>query len=379
VVLGITQPLPTILVVDDSPVNLKLLSVILGTEGFRVLTAADGLGTLQECAGEPVDLILLDVMLPGRSGFEVCSDLKRNPRTSDIPVIFVSALDNSESRIAGFEAGGVDYIAKPFCTKEILARVRVHLRLRQVAESVARQQREWFDQLREAQQSILVTPDELPQGCFAVCYRPLDGVGGDIYDVVPLDGERMGYFVADVSGHGVGASFLTYAVKALLRQHSSPLYTIEDTMRSMNSALHATLTGGQYVTACYARLSKNRRHLTVVSAGHLPLILASNGGHGRLLGAESDPLGVFGSLVFQKTEVELQPGDRFYLYTDGLVEDHGLPCGGRNIGQNRLLAACERRHSMPLEEAIRTIVADVKPDTAAVDDDLLLLGVEVRS
>jgi len=204
-------------------------------------------------------------------------------------------------------------------------------------------------------------------------------VGGDIYDVVPLDGDRVGYFVADVSGHGVGASYLTYAVKALLRQHSSPLYTMEDTMRSMNSALHETLTSGQYVTACYARLSKNRRRLTVMSAGHLPLILASGGGHGRLLDAESDPLGVFGSLVFQKREVELQAGDRFYLYTDGLVEDYGLPCGGRNIGLDRLLAACERRHSMPLEEAIPAIVADAKPDASAVKDDLLLLGVEVRS
>jgi len=302
---------PTILVVDDAPVSRDLLLRILRSEGFRSVTAENGPAAVEQCAREPVDLILLDAMLAGASGFEVCAGLKSNARTSDIPVIFLSALDDSSHRLAGFKVGGVDYIAKPFYAREVLARVRVHLRLRQAAEHMIREQRARLEELRQAQQSILVTPEEIPQAHFAVYYRPLDAVGGDFYDVVALSGDAVGYFVADISGHGVGASFLTAAVKALLRQYSGPLFALEDAMRNMNAAMRATLSDGRYMTACYARLS--HRNLSVVSAGHSPLILVSDQGQARFANIESDPLGVFGAVVFEKQEINVKPGDRFYL------------------------------------------------------------------
>jgi phosphoserine phosphatase RsbU/P len=372
------QALPTILVVDDAPLSVDLLLRILRSEGFRAIGAEDRDSVFQQCASERVDLILLDVLLNGQSGLEICSELKGNPATSDIPVIFLSALDDPHSRVAGFKAGGVDYVCKPFYTREILARVRVHLRLRQLAERLIRQQKSRLEELREAQQSILVTPEDVPQGCFAVYYRPLETVGGDIYDVVPLGSDLVGYFVADISGHGVKASFLTSAIKALLRQYSSPVFAIEDTMRNMNAVMRTTLNHGNYASACYARLSKSRRKLAVVSAGHPPLILVSSG-HGDLVNLESEPLGVFGNVAFQKQELTLKDGDRFYLYTDGLIEDAAQPGRGRTVGLERLRSACERYHHESLDEGVASIVADLKPDESALDDDLLLMGVEVRS
>lgn len=94
---------------------------------------------------------------------------------------------------------------------------------------------------------------------------------------------------------------------------------------------------------------------------------------------ESDPLGVFGSVVLQKREVHVKQGDRFFLYTDGLIETSGSPAGGRPSGLERLREACERRHGTPLEDAVHAIVGDVKPSGQAAGDDLLLLGVEVRT
>ena len=369
---------PTILVVDDSRESRILLRHLLASEGFRVFTAADGETALSLCAAENVDLILLDVVMPGRGGLQVCADLKSDPATSDIPVIFVSALDASQDRVAGFDAGGVDYIPKPVFAKEVLARVRVHLRLRQ-AEDALRQQRAWLDQLQEAQQSMLVTPEDFPEASFAVDYRAADVVGGDIYDVIPLSGERVGYFVADVSGHGVGASYLTAAIKAMLRMYANPMFTLEDIMRNMNSVLLTTMDEGRYLTACYARLSGNRRKLTVISAGHPPMVLVSPGGEGRLVEVSSDPLGVFGSVVLHKQDVEVKPGDRFYLYTDGLIEDSSLPGGGRSVGLNRLRAACARYHDLSLDSGVHAIVSELKPSDGPVEDDLLLMGVEVRA
>lgn len=367
---------PVILVVEDTPVVRDLLVRVLRSEGFETAAAAGVSEALEQCAGAPPDLVLLDVSLPDGSGFDVCARLKCDPDTSDIPVIFLSALDGADARIAGFRAGGVDYITKPFAAREVLARIRVHLRLRRANQLLMAQDRARLNQLREAQQSILVSPEDFPQASFAVCYRPLEAVGGDFYDVLPLSGGAMGYFVADISGHGVAASFLTSAMKALLRQYSNPVFAIEDTMRLINAAMRATLNDGRYVTACYARLSPERRKLSVVSAGHIPPVLES-GGEAKLASFESDPLGVFGAVVLHKQEIAVRPGDRFYLYTDGLVEDLELAGGGRSSGLERLRDACGRCHGAQLDGAIRSIVADLKPEDKQITDDLLLLGVEV--
>ncbi len=120
-----------ILIVDDEVPNLQLLNQVLSEAGYRALRSARRPQLAIESAlAQPPDLILLDVRMPEMDGFEVCQRLKQEEQTRNIPVIFVSALQNVEDRLRGFEAGGVDFIAKPFQMPEILARVRTHLALR---------------------------------------------------------------------------------------------------------------------------------------------------------------------------------------------------------------------------------------------------------
>ena len=140
------------------------------------------------------------------------------------------------------------------------------------------QHRARLEQLRDAQQAILVRPDDCPEANFAVYYKPLEEAGGDFYDVIPLGAGIFAYFVADISGHGVSAAFLTSAVKALLRQYAGPMFSPEDTMRGVDSVMGQMMGEEQYLTACYARLNRQTRRLTVVSAGHPPLILVSRCG-----------------------------------------------------------------------------------------------------
>jgi phosphoserine phosphatase RsbU/P len=214
-VVGLT---PTVLVVDDVPTNVAILRGILAPEGFRVLSADDGPSARKLLSQEQADLILLDVMMPGETGFETCARLKSDPSTADIPVIFLSALDDVKNKVTGLDAGGVDYVTKPVYGEEVLARVRVHLRIRESSRLLARQHQERIEQFRNAQQSILVRPEDCPAAVFAVYYEPLEETGGDFYDVMQLDSDVFSYFVADISGHGVNAAFLTSAIKALLRQ-----------------------------------------------------------------------------------------------------------------------------------------------------------------
>jgi two-component system cell cycle sensor histidine kinase/response regulator CckA len=130
------NPKASILIVDDTPSSLHLLASILTRQGYHVLSASDGPSGLSLAQAEPPDLILLDVMMPCMSGYEVCEQLRENERTRDVPVIFISALDQVLDKVKGFSLGGVDYITKPFHPREVLARVETHLDLQGLQKSL---------------------------------------------------------------------------------------------------------------------------------------------------------------------------------------------------------------------------------------------------
>ncbi|MEB3357498.1 MAG: response regulator [Synechococcales bacterium] len=135
------QPSPSdfILIVDDTPANLAVLAQTLKGAGYAVRVAMDGESALQQAEDEQPSLILLDVMMPGIDGFETCRQLKANPKTHSVPVIFMTALGDSENRIQGLSLGAVDYITKPFNEPEVLARIRIHLSLQNLLQTLQSQ------------------------------------------------------------------------------------------------------------------------------------------------------------------------------------------------------------------------------------------------
>jgi DNA-binding NtrC family response regulator len=143
-----------LLLVDDTPANLNVLCELLEQEGYNISIALNGPDALELVYEIEPDLILLDVMMPGMDGYEVCSRLKNDATVRDIPVIFVTAKDLTEGVVAGFEAGGVDYITKPFREQEVLARVRTHLCLSQLRRELERQNGKLADKNEQLQQEI---------------------------------------------------------------------------------------------------------------------------------------------------------------------------------------------------------------------------------
>lgn len=140
---------PTILIVDDTPVNVAVLAEHLVSNGFSVMVAQDGEEGIERAQFAPPDLILLDVMMPGMGGFETCRQLKSHEATKDIPVIFMTALSGIGDKITGYQVGGVDYVTKPFHTEEVLARIKTHLSLQTM-------RRQLVEQNRQLQQEIAV-------------------------------------------------------------------------------------------------------------------------------------------------------------------------------------------------------------------------------
>jgi putative two-component system response regulator len=143
-------PPPVILVVDDAPANLQLLSCMLKERGYKARPVPNGRLALQAARNDPPDLVLLDINMPGMNGFEVCAALKADARLRDIPVIFVSALHESLDKVRAFGVGGVDFVTKPFHFEEVQARVEAHLQIRRLQRELAAHNRD-LEQLVQGQ------------------------------------------------------------------------------------------------------------------------------------------------------------------------------------------------------------------------------------
>ena len=137
-----------ILVVDDTAVNVKLLADLLGVKGYAVVTASSGKDALEKVDTEKPDLVLLDVMMPGMTGYEVCRRLRENPATAMLPVVMVTALDPAQERVKCIEAGADDFLTKPINQPELLARVRSLLRVKTLHDQLSDMNRTLEDRVR---------------------------------------------------------------------------------------------------------------------------------------------------------------------------------------------------------------------------------------
>jgi putative two-component system response regulator len=150
-----------ILIVDDTPENLRILWELLSSEGYQTRAVSDGAAAIAAATSSPPDLILLDIVMPTVDGFEVCRRLKLDPRLRDVPVIFLSALDEVGDKVKAFTAGGVDYVAKPFQFPEVRMRVETHLRLRRLQVELEAHNRHLVElvseQVREISDSQMAT------------------------------------------------------------------------------------------------------------------------------------------------------------------------------------------------------------------------------
>lgn len=189
-----------VLLVDDNPTNLQILYRTLEGSGYHLLVARNGETALSIARAAKPALVLLDVMMPGMDGFEVCSRLKADPATASTAVIFLSALGDSQAKVRGFAVGGVDYIAKPFQADEVVARVRTHMKMQRLERELARRNSE----LEAENQQILNAISEgivgldregritlfNPAACAITGWSPANVLGERLYALDMLQGEQ---------------------------------------------------------------------------------------------------------------------------------------------------------------------------------------------
>jgi serine phosphatase RsbU (regulator of sigma subunit) len=314
----------TILVVDDAPANIQVVNSIL-KDTYKVRIATNGTKALELVnVAPPPDLILLDIVMPGMDGYEVCTRLKNDPQTKDIPVIFLTAQTETEDETRGFEVGAVDYIHKPFSPAVVKARVNTHLVLRGIREQLAQQllaiQKE-LETARQIQLSILPTYIPKAHGLdIAARYVPMTAVAGDFYDFIFVDEKHIGVLVADVSGHGMPAALIASMLKIAFAAQASLVAEPERVLSGLNQALCGKFQH-HYVTAAYAYIDMEMRTLTYAGAGHPPLLLWGSSRQGVQDVIENGLfLGKFDTATYSSVELPLLPDDWILLYTDGIPE-----------------------------------------------------------
>lgn len=363
---------PTILVVDDTEINRDILGEFLGREGYHVLFSEDGASAKAQALQNKPDLILMDVNMPGETGFDVIKFLKSESRTASIPVIFITGMSNIKSKLVGFDLGAVDYITKPFHPREVLARVRIHLKLGHAANQSVENQTKKLRELQDVQRSMLISPNDLTSANFGVFYESMHEAGGDFYDVVQISQDIFGYFIADFAGHDIKSSYLTASLKGLLLQNTLPIFHPGETMKMMNDVLHKILSPSDFLTACYMRLNRLKEELIVVNAGHTPPLYAPKDEAPQFLDLEGDVLGAFNDVVFGEQTIKVSEGDRIYLYSDGLVESHRKGVLW-TAGLDRLKTIIIDAQDTPIEETPQKVVSSLFNKETKREDDTVLL------
>jgi signal transduction histidine kinase len=217
-----------ILVVDDNPTNLSVISQALRSVGWQVRIAIDGEDALNKVAQNPPELILLDVQMPGIDGFEVCQRLKATPETADIPIIFMTALSDTESKVKGLSLGAVDYIAKPFEQSEAIARVRVHLQLRHLTQTLEQQVQDRTAQLSAALENLQHSQLQIIQS------EKMSALGNLVAGVAHEINNPIGCIVGNVRHVETSISDLFGIIALYQAKYPEPGPEIEDELESVD-------------------------------------------------------------------------------------------------------------------------------------------------
>lgn len=375
----------SILVVDDEPVNLKVLINHLTFAGYNVITATNGKSAIEIVNNQNVDLILLDVMMPGMSGIDVCKYVREQHSPYELPIIFLTAKSRTEDIVMGIEQGANDYLTKPVNRNELLARVNnLNTLKKSVVEhnelSIIKQELKIAHNL---QQSILrqnIPSDKRYN--LSIFYEPTHHLGGDFYDVRMPSKDILEFFIADVSGHGIPAAFISGMLKVSYSFHIYENFSAEKIMERINNSMYF-YTQGKFITSGYCRIDFSKMELTYCNAGHWPLLHIRNDGNEiNQITTKGHPIGWSENKIFTSTTINLQSNDLLIFYTDGIIEV--MNKNKELFGEDNFHKIIKEYSNLEVNELKNKVIADIAEwaDFGAgvsFDDDITLAALRIKT
>ncbi|EKN66533.1 response regulator receiver modulated serine phosphatase [Neobacillus bataviensis LMG 21833] len=322
-----------IVIVDDNKTNLMIVEKILYNAGYKRLvllsSAMELYDYLQLDAPHPgesdIDLILMDLMMPEIDGIEACRTILATERFNDLPIIFVTAMGDSNIMAQAMDAGALDYVMKPINKVELLARIRSVLRLKQ--EKDLRKERDKriqyeLDLAKQVQLSMLSGPIQEEDVVISAVYKPSFELAGDLYAWYKISPHRYGVILLDMMGHGISSSLVCMYIYSALKDSITSLCDPESVMIELNrrmNQLHNDSLINYYFTAIYFVLDTEKQTIEYVNAGH-PAGIAMVDGEVQLLEEGCCALGFFDEIEVSKGVISYEDRARILLYTDGLSE-----------------------------------------------------------
>jgi len=339
-----------VLIVDDVKANVDILVQALSGE-YKLSVALGGQQALDAIGRCAPDLVLLDIVMPGIDGYEICRRLRAADATRELPVMFLSSLEDVNDKTRGFEVGGNDYLTKPFEVLEVKARVRSLLKAKAYAEAVKAAAERDLRIAREIQTGLL--PANIPaqiQGTgldVHAVLEPARQVGGDLFEVLRLGPDRVLVAVGDVSGKGIPAALFMAVAMTLLRSLARQGRSPEEILAQLNDELLQQNPRGMFVTLQCLMFDLAEGRVTCASAGHHGAVQITPGQAPRLAFTSSGRvLGLLPADGFPSETLALETGEIFVLFTDGVSE--AFDANEDLFGEERLLATL---HTLPNRDA----------------------------
>jgi phosphoserine phosphatase RsbU/P len=370
-----------VLLVDDAKANLDIL--VEGLKGDHKLSLAlNGEMALQIAARTPPDLVLLDIVMPGLDGYEVCRRLRQMPETAEVPIMFLSSLEEVQNKTRGFEAGANDYLTKPFEMLEVKARVRSLLKAKAYSDAVKEQIASELRVAREIQMGMLphdfAAVEQAYQVDFGAVLEPAREVGGDLYGICAASPERLVVFLGDVSGKGIPASLFMVRAISLARLLSREVAEPERILARLNDELAADNPSGMFVTFLCGIFEPVSGRLVLANAGHCrPVLLPAGQAPRWAVRNLGTALGFEPGLSFERTELTLREGDALIFYTDGVSEAFNLQ--EECYGNDRLLEDAGAFAGQSAPAVVAGLLQKVRAyaGTAPQSDDIAILALRI--
>ncbi len=368
----------TLLAVDDDPVNLRVLENLCAESSYKLITTAAGPAALDILKRTEIDLVLLDLMLPGMSGYEVCQRIREMEMGRYIPVIMVTALDQTGHMARGFKTGANDYITKPFNRHELVMRIENQLAIKQMLDmektvvnglrkekdalagmfqrsvdlkESALQMAEWENIIREDlsiarafQMKLMTNPGKIPGFESNVTYLPLMDIGGDVYDIFEFSPGVVRVFLADATGHGITASLNTVKILTEYATIKEVIETPAAIITFLNRRFMKSAGSNPIVFACaIADINEKSGTATIATAG-LPSQYILRDGKVTAIEPMNPIIGLSDKVEFHEASYHFTKGDMLFLSTDGLQEmeearSHPGAPGGSDILAERITRA----------------------------------------
>jgi sigma-B regulation protein RsbU (phosphoserine phosphatase) len=405
-----------LLVVDDDPTNRETLFELLSQRGYAVTLAEDGEHALQLAGQDGFDLVLLDITMPGIDGFEVLRQLRHYQGRSELPVIMVTGLGERDHVVRALEEGANDYVTKPLDLPVVMARLRTQLSLKRAYDHIValehnlelrnaqlectnKDLKNAYEQIRgdlrsaaNVQQALLPTAlPEVPGVRFTWAFRPCADLAGDSLNVFQLDDEHVGFYVLDVSGHGVRAALLSVTLSriltplpdqpSLLLRRAAGGDRLEPTppavvAEKLNRRFQLDLDTWQYFTLFYGVLNTRTYELRFISAGQPGPVLVPHDGEAQNLHQAVFAIGWVSNPNYEERRLQLRPGDRLHLYSDGI--DEAMNARKELFGTERMMQVVADSRTLTLKESIAQVLQAAQTFAGRpFEDDVSALAIEI--